>query len=162
MIDATGLVGILRRMEPHASGRLPVLRLLPGDPVDLNSLRCCASCDLPGIDVGQERDLRFATDGPDGLHGQIFPGGYIDFHLDAADACRDAVGHVVKDTKAVEGAGWGLLVGGSLCLLTGGAGLLAWLAAGGAGGAIVGAHVPARERWTVGLRQLIAATNTRR
>ncbi len=155
MYRAHDVTNALRWLEPQSRGTLAVVCSPRGEVFDVQSFRACKSCNLPGLDVGQVQDLRFSTNGPEGLHAQIFPDGHIEFHLDAADACRDLVMHGAKDTKMVEGAGAGLLVGGALCLLTGGTYLAAWLAAGAVAGGAIGANISARPRWRVNLRDVL-------
>jgi hypothetical protein len=100
---------------------------------------------MPGIDVGQDKDLRFATDGNEGLHAHVFGSrGVVEFHLDAVNACGDAPGHAVADTQAFGGT----LVGAALGLLLGSITRhpVIGVALGALGGVALGANIPKRRR----------------
>lgn len=113
-------------------------------------------CTMPGIDVGQDKDLRFATDDNEGLHAHVFRSrGVVEFHLDAVNACGDTAGHAIADTQALGGT----LLGGALGLLLGslarrpGIGLALGTLVGGA----LGANIPKRRRQVFQFEDLFPA-----
>lgn len=149
MFDKDFLIGQLRALDrqlgPSHHAEI-VVRL--DDNFHWSSLECCASCSLPGHQHGQDGDVRFATDGADGLHGRYFAD-RVEFHLDLADACRDLAGHGVKDTRMVPGAFIGLLIGAAV----GGA---RGAAIGAVAGGALGAQAPARAVRAFEFRELVA------
>lgn len=155
-MTAHQMVLILRQLAAQVCAHeLPVLRLLPGDAIAWHSFPSTPACTLPAIDVGQQTDARFSiSDSKEGLHVQSFPEGYVDLHLDEVDACRGPIEHLAADTKLVEGAALGAVIGLVVAALTGGRG--AALIPTGAGlGAVLGAAKPAKSRRVFRLRDLL-------
>lgn len=147
LVTPQTLVEWLRLAGAQLAGVLPVVRLELGDPrVGWARFPPCDDGGIRGIDVGQLRDCRYSTDGPDGLHVQIFRG-YVEAHLDAQDPRRDAAAHAAADTRLGPGLLAGTLLGG---LLGGVIGALA----GAASGAIAGVTRPRRPRQLLTLEQL--------
>jgi len=109
------------------------------------------SCGLPGADIGQSADARFALTGGRSLHLQRFmrpSGEVVEAHLDEHDACTAPIEHAAHATRAIEygvSAGLGIsliayvLTGSRKAALTAGS-----LALGG--GIFVGAHTPTQDR----------------
>src|SRR5215831_4458020 len=63
------------------------------------------SCDLPGADVGQVADSRFALANQESLHLQRFitsSEDVIEAHLDDHDACVAPIQHAADATRAIE------------------------------------------------------------
>src|SRR5262245_19267012 len=116
---------------------MTVIVVRPGDPFDMESLGPFRD-GIPGLPNGQKVDWRIPASGGRGLHGYVYED-RIEFHLDAVDASRDAVGHVLRDTKALEGAAWGALAGGAAAALADrkGAEVAAAAAVGAIGGGVV-------------------------
>jgi hypothetical protein len=106
------------------------------------------SCGIPGLPVGQDWDARYSTNGFGGLHAQGRNAhGVVEFHLDNPDPCRDAVGHLLNDTKVQRGAVIGLTVGAVVgALLEGRRGAVKWGVRGAGAGATLGALAPKRPR----------------
>lgn len=150
MLDKDFLIHQLRSLDgelgPTHHAEI-IVRL--DDHFDWSSLERCASCTLPGHPHGQERDVRFSTDGADGLHGRYFPD-RVEFHLDLADACRALIDHGVKDTRLVPGA----IIGGVIGAVVGGA---RGAAIGAVAGGAIGAQVPTRNAKSFEYRELAAA-----
>lgn len=149
------LIRALRAFDAEGNGVMTVIVIRHDDVFDLASFGTCPDCAIPGQPNGQHGDWRIAAGEGQGLHGYVFHD-RVEFHLDLVDACRDAVGHLVRDTKAVEGAAIGALVVGGIAALAGAkaATVAAAAAAGAAGGGVAGAHLPARPKRVIELRQL--------
>lgn len=149
MITALDLVRFLRHLQQQVgTDALAVVRVDAGDRLFAWHTLRNTECNLPGLDVGQDGDHRFATDGDEGLHAQVRTSErVVDFHLDAVNACRDVIGHVFNDTQAPAGLGigalLGLVIGGAV---GGGKGALLGALAGGGAGAGVGSLVPKRRQ----------------
>lgn len=168
--DKHYLVRALRQLDREtANGLMAVIVIRRDDPFDFASLGICPDCRLPGLPHGQLSDWRVGVDEGQGLHGYVH-GDRVEFHLDAVDACRDAVGHVLRDTRAVEGALLGSFGAAIIAALAGGGAedVLAAAGVGAVGGGIGGAHMPARAtkrfefRDLVGTAPLVLLQNNRR
>jgi hypothetical protein len=152
---------LIQALDEHdrANGRdvMTVLIVRHDDPVDTDAVRLRAGCRTSGLPHGQKADWRIPVGDGRGLHGYVYDD-RIEFHLDAVDACRDAVGHILRDTKALEGAALGALAAGSIALLAGGKGgaVASAVAAGAIGGGVAGAYTPARTKKVIEFRDLIA------
>ncbi len=159
MINRNILVDWLRALGSVVDNDvLPVIRVPNGSPdFAWRTLTQCNDCGYPGIDVGQDGDCRYSTDGEEGLHAQVFTKlGVIDFHLDEVDVCRNPAGHAVEDTHiaagALIGAALGILAG---ALIAGEKGALIGALAVGGSGALVGVNTPKRKRRVFLLSQLL-------
>lgn len=140
------LIARLRELDSRLGDRQQAeIVVRPNDDFDWTSLETCESCALPGHQHGQERDMRYATDGAEGLHARVFAD-RTTFHLDRVDACRDLPGHGAQDTMMLGGAAIGALLG-ALCSSASWGALI--------GGAI-GATMPSRATTTVEFRTLAA------
>lgn len=132
------LIDGLRRLDkalaPHQQAEVIVRH---SDAFDWRSLDSCSRCGLPGHAHGQQRDIRFATNGTGGLHARVFSD-HLAFHLDLADACRDVVSHVANDTNLIPFSLVGALLGYAA---GGGRGALAGVVA----GAAIGGSIPSRS-----------------
>ena len=151
------LIRALRAFDAEGNGVMTVIVIRHDDVFDLASLGTCPDCQIPGQPNGQHADWRLAAGEGQGLHGYVFSD-RVEFHLDVVDVCRDAVGHLVRDTKAVEGAALGALVVGGIAAIAGAkpATIAAAATAGAAGGGLAGAHLPARPKRVIELRALNA------
>ena len=144
-ITAAHLIAKLRQLQLALDASIaPVIRIRLQDPRFAWHTLPAAHCAMPGIDIGQDEDLRYATDGNEGLHAHVFRSrGVVEFHLDAVNACGDAAGHAVADTQAfggtIAGAVFGLLLGG----IARRPGL--GLALGALGGGALGTSIPKRR-----------------
>jgi len=160
MVNATMLIEWLREMDREGgSSTLPIVRIAMNEPLfDWMSLSACTDCGCPGLDIGQDHDCRYRTDGPEGLHAQVFTkAGYVEFHLDRVDACRNLAAHGVADTRLPEGASGGAVIGLLVgAILGGGKGALVGSVAGGLAGAGVGASIPRAPRVMTEFRVLLA------
>lgn len=147
MFTKDSLVSHLRSLDqqlgPDWHAQIVVRR---DDHFDWKTLECCAHCLLSGHQHGQTQDVRFATETAEGLHARFYPD-RVEFHLDLVDACRDLMGHVLKDTEALPGAILGGLIG---ALLDGPRGASLGAIAGGA----IGAQLPARKVQNYELKEL--------
>ena len=165
MVTAHELVRWLRLADTLVeNGVLPVVRLARGDRgFAWHTLPGCTDGGWPGIDVGQNRDCRYATDGADGLHLQTFDHHcYVEVHLDQRDACRDPVGHAAADTNLLPGLVVGTLLGALIGgAAKGGKGATAGAAAGAAIGGLVGGHIPKRSRLVLSLVELATLVSRR-
>lgn len=162
IVGAGDIVTILRTLEGRVqANELAVLRMRPIDTVDWSTFPTTPACSLPGLPVGQRADLRFGImASAEGLHVHLFPEGHIDIHLDAANACRDVVGHLVQDTRMVEGAALGSAVALLFSLFSNQSAktTVTLMAAGAVGGGALGGHVAARQRRIIfPLRDLLQA-----
>lgn len=159
MVNGNELVEWLREMDRrHGNEALPVVRVAIDEPLfNWMSLGACSDCGCPGLDVGQDHDCRYTTNGKDGLHGQVFTSaGYVEFHLDRADACRDLAAHGAEDTRMVEGALGGALLGALIGGLLGGdKGIATGAAFGALGGGVVGANTPRAARKVYEFRSVL-------
>jgi hypothetical protein len=146
-ITPNQLVAALRELQRNLGDSIsPAIRIrLTERRFGWSSLPAHSECAMPAIDVGQDGDWRFATDGPEGLHAHVFTSaGVADFHLDEVNVCRNAAGHAVADTHAFGGSVMGAGVGLAIGKLLGNPGL--GLLLGTVGGAFIGANVPRRSR----------------
>lgn len=157
-ITAAGIANALAVLERSIDGnKLVVLYIDQHDPVEWASFGP-PTCTIPGIDVGQVFDYRYALAGGMGMHVQGFADGHVEIHFDHTDACHAPVQHVAEDTKAVEYglfggllmAGLGAIAGGSRAAATG-------FALGVGGGGLLGAHTPKRRRVVIRLATLLSA-----
>jgi hypothetical protein len=161
IFTAAHLVAKLRHLQRTLDASiLPVIRVRVDDRHFAWPSLPAPHCTMRGIDVGQTKDLRFATDGNEGLHAHVFRSrGVVEFHLDAVNACGDAAGHAVADTEALGGT----LVGAAFGLLLGsiarhpGIGLALGTIAGGA----LGASIPKRRRQVFQFEDLFPASRYR-
>jgi hypothetical protein len=157
MITAAHLVAKLRDLQPALDASLsPVICIRFNDPRFAWHSLPAPHCTIPGIDVGQDEDWRFATDGDEGLHAHVFRSrGVVEFHLDAVNVCGDAPGHAVADTHAVRGTIAGTMLGLLVGKIAGHP--LIGSALGALGGALVGGHIPKRNRQVFGFEDLFSA-----
>lgn len=149
------LIRALRTFDAEGNGVMTVIVIRHDDVFDFSSLGTCPDCAIPGQPNGQHGDWRIAADEGRGLHGYVFHD-RVEFHLDLVDACRDAIGHLARDTKTVEGAAIGALVIGGIAALAGAkaATVAAAAAAGAVGGGVAGAYLPSRPKRVIELREL--------
>jgi hypothetical protein len=152
------LIRILRDLAGQVgTDEFAVLRIVATDPVDWSAFPPTPTCTLPGIDRGQVADIRYAiAESEQGLHLQPDGAGHVDAHLDNQDGCRRTLSHLVQETRFVEGAASGALVGLVAGLLTRDARLAVALTAVGAGvGGAVGGNTPRRQEVIFMLRDLL-------
>lgn len=111
-----------------------------------------------GASGRQAADIRYAiAERDEGLHLQPDGAGNVDAHLDNQDGCRRTFAHLVEETRFVEGAATGALVGLIAGLLTRDAHVAVALTAVGAGvGGTVGGNTPRRREVIFLLRDLLA------
>lgn len=95
-------VALLRQAEGIVEGRSRPVLELPLHRAALDLWPCAPSA-LPAVDVGQSVDCRLPTDGPEGLHVQLV-GNRLRVHLDAVDATRRPLAHLVADTAMLPAA----------------------------------------------------------
>lgn len=157
-VTAAGIANALAVLERRAqSDQLVVLHIDQYDPVLWASFGR-PTCTLPGIDVGQVFDHRYALPDGKGLHVQGFADRHIEIHLDHSDACHAPARHVAEDTKAVEYALLGGLLMAGLGAIAGGSrAAAAGFALGAGGGGLIGANTPKRRRVVVHLATLLHA-----
>jgi hypothetical protein len=125
----------MRPMLPP--GDLAVLRV-PAVLLDREAFSAVPWTRLPGLDVGQDDDLRCSLGYNRSLHVQpfvVFPAPYLEAHIDVPDPLRDVAAHAVEATYVAPGA----IAGVILSALTG-----SWLPAVVFAG--VGAVVPRQRR----------------
>ncbi len=158
IFTASKLITILRRLQArHGNSALVVISVpIASRRFDWSSLPSRMDCDIGAINIGQSKDWRFSTDGPEGLHAQLFPSrGVIEFHLDAVNACRDPLSHGIADTQLVSGAALGGALGLAIGLLSGSPAKIGLI--GVAGGAIIGSQTPKAPRKVYLLSRLQSA-----
>jgi len=152
---ATAIAYTLRHLQEQVGQEeTAVVRLSSDDHIDWDSFPVPA-CGLPGSDVGQIADMRFSLTDGTGLHGQRFPDGRVEFHLDQVDACRAPIEHGARETRMVQYGAWGALVFGALGYVADGPrGALLWGGLGAGGGVAFGANTPKRSRRVFALPEI--------
>ncbi len=144
------IVGALTRLRGRvAAHELAVVRI-PFSVIAWETFPA-PSCGLPGAEVGQVADARFALADGTSLHLQRFiraSGDVIEAHLDDHDACTAPIQHAAHATRAIEyGVEFGLGLGLLTYVITGDKrAALAAGSLGAAGGAYAGAHTPTQTR----------------
>lgn len=130
IITPDTIAHMLTRIAQGRGGR-PFMEFDLADPrVAWHHLRGVGNGDLPAIDHGQDRDIRYSLYDGRSLHVHLFSRRRVArFHVDQVDPRRDELGHVIRDTDVVGGAGLGAAM--ALALGATPVGLIAGIVLGG-------------------------------
>jgi len=144
MLNRNDIVRLLERLQHYVGrNRMASLRI-PEDQIDRASLGPYST--RKGLRNGQIEDRRYTLPGSRGLHEHRYHG-FSTFHIDTFDAVTKPVRHLATDTRALVGAGVGLV----------GAFYGGWPLGfvGVAVGTLLGAHVARRELKPFSIQQAL-------